>query len=307
MIQQHRYLIIGGSTKCGTTSVFSYFQFHPEVCPSAMKESRYFLEKDYAFTSGRTSEKVAENFSSFFINCTGTQLRLEATPDYLYSDNALVKIGEELQDVKMIFILRDPVGRLISWYQFASLNGMFPKETTFDQFISMQAIEPSPTAPQHLRAMEQGKYSKYLNRYLQKYGKDRIRICFYEDLKNDPKEFCTGIAAFAGIDASYFDTYQFEIFNRSVPVKSVSVHQLFRKLKRTIRPVTRIFPARVREKLKFAGRKAENIYLSANRETGSPEISISDTTLQYLQQQYQNELQEIRQLTGKSPDWSYLI
>ena len=305
MSQQNRYLIIGGSTKCGTTSVFSYFQFHPEVCPSVMKESRYFLEKDYTIAAGRKTEAGARSFSELFINCSENQIRLEATPDYLYSSNALIKIKEELEHVKMIFILRDPVDRMISWYKFASLNGMIPKDTSFNEFVSLQVKEPSSSTPQYLRAMEQGNYSKYLIRYFAKFGVSGVKVCLYEDLKNDPLNFCAEIAEFAGIDASYFDNYQFEVFNRSVPVKSVYLHRLFRKLKRTIRPATRLFPYKVREKLKFAGQKAESIYISANKPAEETAINISETTLAYLHSEYKSEGSEIHKLTGKLPDWNY--
>ena len=46
-MDRNQYLIIGGSTKCGTTSLFNYFEFHPGVCACSMKESRYFLEPEY--------------------------------------------------------------------------------------------------------------------------------------------------------------------------------------------------------------------------------------------------------------------
>jgi hypothetical protein len=300
------YLIIGGSTKCGTTSVFSYFQFHPQVCPCVMKESRYFLEKDYLISAGRQTEPAPQSFGELFLNCGENSIRTEATPDYLYSSFAANSISEELENVKLIFILRDPVDRMISWYKFASLNGMIPRGTSFDDYVAMQILQPTSSTPQYLRAMEQGNYSGYLNRYLQIFGKSNVHICFYEDLKNDPREFCEQIAVFAEIDPSYFSSYQFQIFNKSVPVKSVSLHQLFRKLKRTIRPATRLFPGRIREKLKFAGQKAENLYINANRQSEESDLIISKTSGTILRNYYGNEAKQITELTGKIPNWSYL-
>jgi len=299
-----KYLIVGGSTKCGTTSVFSYFQFHPQVCPCVMKESRYFLESDYLFSAGRKNTPEVDSFSKLFSGCTDSQLRFEATPDYLYSQIAIDRIGAELEQVKLVFILRDPVDRLISWYKFASLNGMIPKEVSFDEFISMQSFES--TAPQHLRAMKQGCYSKYLRAFISRFGKERIHVCFYETLKTDPQNLCSGIASFAGIDTNYFEGYRFEVFNPSVPVKSVMMHRLMRQFKRSVRPLTRLFPDKVREKLKFAGRKAENLYIAANKDTDGTEVVIGNDTIHHLRKLYKNEPAEIAQLTGRQPDWNYL-
>ena len=41
------YLIIGGSTKCATTSLFNYLGDHPEICPAIYKETRFFLNPEY--------------------------------------------------------------------------------------------------------------------------------------------------------------------------------------------------------------------------------------------------------------------
>ena len=42
-----RYLIIGGTTKAGTTSLHAYLSDHPQVCASSIKETRFFLDRDY--------------------------------------------------------------------------------------------------------------------------------------------------------------------------------------------------------------------------------------------------------------------
>src|SRR5436190_17620105 len=103
-----KYLIIGGSTKCGTTSVFKYFEYHPEVCPASMKETRYFWTNAYPLPHRLHKNQEAFRFSNFFDNCNHPGIRVEATPDYLYSTDAAKKIRGELPEVKMVFILRDP-------------------------------------------------------------------------------------------------------------------------------------------------------------------------------------------------------
>ena len=42
-------LIIAGSNKCGTPSVFRYLSEHPAVCPASRKETGFFFgDQDYA-------------------------------------------------------------------------------------------------------------------------------------------------------------------------------------------------------------------------------------------------------------------
>src|SRR6187399_1055850 len=97
----NHYLIIGGSTKCGTTSVFNYFEFHPEVCPCIMKESRFFWSDTYALSSAPRKHEQVNHFAELFDNCKNNKIRVEATPDYLYSSATALKIHEQLPNCKL--------------------------------------------------------------------------------------------------------------------------------------------------------------------------------------------------------------
>jgi hypothetical protein len=56
-LSRHRFLIIGGTSKAGTTSVFNYLQGHPQVRAAFSKETRFYLEKDYPLPSQRRCQK----------------------------------------------------------------------------------------------------------------------------------------------------------------------------------------------------------------------------------------------------------
>lgn len=43
-IKPDQYLIIIGSMKCGTTSLFDYLGQHPALCPSSKKATEHFSE-----------------------------------------------------------------------------------------------------------------------------------------------------------------------------------------------------------------------------------------------------------------------
>lgn len=50
-LANHRFGIIGGGSKAGTTSVFNYLADHPEICAADAKETRFFLDADYPLPS----------------------------------------------------------------------------------------------------------------------------------------------------------------------------------------------------------------------------------------------------------------
>ena len=63
---EKRYLmlpnvIIGGTQKAGTTSLFRYLADHPSVCPSSIKEVDFFLKYNDEIDMGAVKE-----YESFF-------------------------------------------------------------------------------------------------------------------------------------------------------------------------------------------------------------------------------------------------
>ncbi|HMT27719.1 MAG TPA: sulfotransferase domain-containing protein [Bacteroidia bacterium] len=303
-MDSNKYLIIGGSTKCGTTSVFKYFEFHPDVCPCIMKESRFFWNNDYFLEAASRDHTKYSAFSDLFQNCEHKKLRLEATPDYLYSAATAHKIKAELTNCKFVFILRDPIDRLISWFKFARLNGLIDKQLSFEEYIKQQKDDSSGKMPQHMRALSQGKYYEFLRSYIEIFGPENILVTFYEDLSKNPSAFCNQICEFGKIDTIYFKNYDFKIFNPSVATRSVGIHQLFRKFKRTIRPVTRKFNYSLRKKIKSAGYKFETAFMSANKDQSDEmDMKNSDSMLETLRKYYISDVEKIKSITGKTPPW----
>jgi hypothetical protein len=297
-----KYLIIGGSTKCGTTSLFKYFEFHPQICASHMKESRFFLDAAYLMhATGR--DHGSHEYGSLFKGCSDQRTGLEATPDYLYSPDAAMRISQELNDVRMVFILRDPCDRLISWYRFAKMNGLISKSTSFDDYVSRQRHAGNDKNPQHMRALEQGNYAHYIETYIKALGRERVGIYFYEQLASDPKAFCKELSIFAGLDPSYFDNYNFRIFNRSAETRSATLHRLFRKFKRTIRPATRKLPGDFRRKLKLAGHSMEESVLRFNGVGADSTVQPLPETLTFLQHYYKPGIDQLNGLKAGAIPW----
>ncbi|MBK8847823.1 MAG: sulfotransferase domain-containing protein [Bacteroidetes bacterium] len=162
----YSYCIIAGSTKCATTSVFAWLADHPMVCGSVVKESRFFWDNTYPMPStGYHYSNGISSFQSIFKCEKNETILLEATPDYMYGDTTASIINSAISGVKIIFVLRHPVDRLVSWYKFAAQRNLFDSQTTFEQYVNMQVMQPDAITPQHLRAMEQGRYAFYLKKY----------------------------------------------------------------------------------------------------------------------------------------------
>jgi hypothetical protein len=111
------FLIVGAS-KCGTTSLYNYLISHPRIAPARRKEIHYF---DTGFERG--SAWYLSNFplgSPLRKSKTGGAgvLTGEASPYYIFHPHALRRISEAFPNILIMIMLRNPVDRAYSHYQY---------------------------------------------------------------------------------------------------------------------------------------------------------------------------------------------
>ncbi|UJS18253.1 MAG: sulfotransferase domain-containing protein [Candidatus Jettenia sp.] len=303
-VKDYRYLIIGGTTKAATTSLFFYLKDHPQICAANRKETRFFLDADYPVPSRSKYrfEDGLDKYEQFYIHCTNMNVRMEATPDYLYSQGTPQKIKQSLPEAKIVFILREPASRLISWYKFAKQNNFLPEKITFDKYIKLQLeYDGKDKKDQYLLALEQGRYSVYLNSYINLFGNNRILVVFYEDLSNNPMSVLKEICSFVGIAPEFYNNYDFKVFNRTETLKSSKIHSLYIKLRVNIRTHSHNKPY-IHFIFKRLRSMFEPLYLYLN--VRSPEdVKIFSSTENFLRDYYKGERQSIEKLIGKTIPW----
>ena len=233
--RQSRFLIIGGTSKAGTTSLFKYLSDHSQICPSSIKETRFFLDSDYPLPSKTRFSEDLTGYASFFsTNLSSPEnVLLEATPDYLYSKNA-GRIADLLPNARLVFVLRDPVSRLISWFKYSKQRGLLGNSVSIDEYVHMQLGNPvTRTTPTHLRVLEQGKYTKYLSAFYASMA-DRMLVLEFSELEKSPRRFVRKICDFVEIDAGSYDEYDFSIENVSYAAKYQKISNLYFSLRRKI-------------------------------------------------------------------------
>ncbi|MEB2334464.1 MAG: sulfotransferase [Anaerolineaceae bacterium] len=298
------YLIIGGTTKAATTALFTYVGAHPEVCISSMKETRFFLDRDYSLKSKYRFEDGIEKYAEFFQRCdTATRLWAEATPDYLYSAGTPKKIQQTLEDVFLVFILREPKARVDSWYRFAKQNNLLAPTSLLDEFVALQlTAQDSERLPQHLRAVEQGRYAVYLRPYFETFGKERISVIFTEELALNPQKTMRELCRFVGIDPAFYAAYKFETHNRTVNMKQPVIHSLYKKSRFYLKKKVHNRPA-IHSLLRRLRLTLEPFYLRLNRDSSAAESEMSPQTVNALNSYYEQANEDLTRLLGRSLPW----
>ena len=305
-VGDYDYLIIGGTTKAATTSLFAYMTDHPAICAATYKETRFFLSSDYPLPSKYRYSGDVEAYASLFPNCDETQMRMESTPDYLYCEKARERIAEFLPKAKLVFSLREPISRLISWYRFAKQIGKLPQTLSFDAYIELLFASRGGenNKEQHLQTLRQGCYTTYLKHYFSRFSSARIHILFYEELATQPVSVMVSLCNFAGIDADFYVDYAFKVTNRTEKMRNSELHRRYRDFRFRLRQWTHDKPI-IHNPLRTIRRTIEPIYLRLNTQPDQ-EIQLSKETQHRLMDYYQGDIDALAELIGRPLPWKSL-
>lgn len=216
--------LIVGVQKAGTTSIYNYLDQHPQVYMSPVKETN-FLEKDWETIDPTTIKNKHNGIYTFEQYCQlfeGVKDEIaigEASPNYLfhYRDSA-ERIQHYVPGAKLIAILRNPADRAYSDYL------MHVRDAVNYRPLSEQ-IKFSAHKSFMLR---KGFYYEPIAYYFEKFGRENLKICLYDDLCQSPTEFMQDIYQFLGVDPNFSPNMAFKAQVAQVP-KNQAVNELLRK------------------------------------------------------------------------------
>lgn len=226
------FLIIGAQ-KCGTTTLFKLLSQHPDIASPTIKEPGFFLTYPYRTDPIDTLEK----YHSLFDKKPG-QLAFEATVDYSAHPHLIDQIWNDIYKynpkMKIIYIVRNPVERMVSAHRFLYKKGIFGKKhRNINDYIT--------STDYHINL---SRYFFQISPYIKKFGRDQVEIIFFKDLKNRPQMVMNDICSFLGIPKVH--TYN-DINVKSNTKDQLNLPRKFgkRNVKKLTRSIKKILPKEV--------------------------------------------------------------
>ena len=297
-------MFIAGTGKAGTTSLFYYLSAHPAICPATVKEPGFFFDVDYPAGRVCSFEDGPDNYERLFPAWEPGQIRLEATPEYLYSAGTAARIKATFPEAKLLFSLREPVSFFISMFRYAQQLGEIPNSTSLEEHVEkQQGTGPGAgsTPPPYLGM---GRFSDYLAPYVAAFGRDRIKVVFFEDLVRDSRGVLQDIAEFAGVDPAFYNTYDFKTHNATVAVRFQGLNRALNTLRGVLNRMTYDHP-RLHAAIRWTNNSlVQPVWISLNKLGGAKrKASVPESATQALKVFYAEEKEALERLLGISPPW----
>lgn len=189
--------IIGGAPRAGTNFLCHALAPHPGIYVARP----YIPEPKVFFGPARTPDEYRDLYARLFAPAAGRPLLGEKTANYLESEVACARMRATLPDVRLVFLVREPVARAYSNYLWSARNGL--ETLSFEAAVALEGQRPSPLPPEqwHARPFDylvRGHYDVFAQRYYDAFGRDQVAFFVYEELVTAPAAVLSRILAFLG-------------------------------------------------------------------------------------------------------------
>ncbi len=271
-------LLIIGAAKCGTTSLHNYLNAHPDISMSETKELDFFVLDG---TWGNGVDWYKRNFDPT------SAVRGESSTSYTrraHTDGVADRVKSVLPEVKLIYMVRDPIDRIRSDYHHHRTLGIEQRD--------LAAAMADPENPY----VQGSSYGSQLMPYVDHFGAHRILVETQERLLSERRVCLDRIFKFLEVN-NHVDLAEFDRTWESSKGKGGWGYSLSWKLRR--------WGIRLPRQLRWPAQRLQRSWLlgGASRSARPPEID--ETLRTTLVARLEPEMATLRELTGMSFDeWS---
>jgi hypothetical protein len=176
-------LLVIGAAKCGTTSLHAYLNAHPEIAMSREDLDFFVEEKNWSrgleWYEAQFEDAPARGDSS---------VSYAAFPEYRGVPD---RIARTLPDARLIYLVRDPVERVVSHFFHHSIR--YPGES----------LDELATSDLGRRLVDVSRYWTQLSRYLEHVPAEQILVVDSDALRDRRAETLERIFRFVGVEPKF--------------------------------------------------------------------------------------------------------
>jgi hypothetical protein len=195
-------IIIPGAPKSATTSITEILNQHPEIFVPSIKEPRFFISDEMKKLPNEDALKkylLKRSVLSFDKYKTlyqqESKFKIDPSVQYLfYYKSTVPKIKEYLGDPYIFLILRNPIPRAISNFEF---NRKIERSATLIDAIKEELNGGRENLNSFFHYYEQGLYYEQVKLFKENFT--NVKVLFYEDFAKDNLSFVNAMIDMLGL------------------------------------------------------------------------------------------------------------
>jgi hypothetical protein len=235
--------LVIGAGRSGTTSLCDYLEGQESVCFSNIKEVHYFSLEDL-------HSRGISYYHSFFNHCKGEKIVASADTYLLIDYDAIERIFAYNPEMKLIVLLRDPVERAFSSYNYSVNYGYHEPYPAFLDSIQRESEiekETNIIRRNNLGHFYGSLYHKHLDKWVTVFGKKQVLVLTTNMLGEEGTSLAPALEAFLGIEfqardiqrknelqVPRFRRFEHFLLNRDLPFRAFLRKVVPGKIKRMI-------------------------------------------------------------------------
>ncbi|MFY0643019.1 MAG: sulfotransferase [Bacteroidia bacterium] len=236
--KQPNLFLIGGM-RCGSTSLHFLLSQHPEIFMSKVKEPMYYnaeymrsrLDADDALKDklqkfeARGKYRTTEAYRSLFKEAN-SELFLGESSHYLYNPAVAETIYRDEPQSRILISIRNPIDRIFSEYQYYQREN--PNELSFEEFAFENCEFDEEGSIVSIKSrLNKSFYSKNIAQWIARFGREKVMVILFDNLKTKPKETIRNIYNWLDLDVHFEPTLVHT--EKSGKVKNQKVFEKFKK------------------------------------------------------------------------------
>jgi len=285
---------------------------HPQIFMSESKEPWFFAEELLERTPPRPggTPRTLEEYAALFAGAAPQQRVGEASALYLWSRTAASRIAQVQPDARIVAIVREPAALLRSLHmQFVEsyVETEVDLRTALELEQSRRAGRKVPRHtywPKALMYSEHVRYVEGLRRYEELFGRDRMLVLIYDDLRADNEAAVRSVLRFLDVD----DTVQIEVreANPTVRVRSARLHELVHAVKVGRGPASRVLKGAIKAVTPKSARRSALQATERHLVQTSPKAD-DQQLMDELRERYRDEVVRLEEYLGRDllDRWGY--
>lgn len=217
--------LVVGAQKAGTTSLHYYMREHPDIYVPNQKETKFFVH-DHRYRNGLSFYE-----RTFFSDWIGESAVGEVDPEYMYIEHALDRMCEvlDMEAMKFIFLLRNPIDRAFSHYVMEYKRGNEPLD--FESALEAESERVCRGCMENIRYsyVSRGYYLRQIERFLEHAPRRNMLFLLSDDLKNDTGKHLGDLFNFLDVAEDFLPANMSVQFHRSTWPRSAALARWLRK------------------------------------------------------------------------------